>query len=179
MAIGQEGGQAVKSKDPFAGNGIAIKDAEVKLIDEVQLAATRSGILDFVEAREGDMVQKGQKVAGLKDQVARAELAVAKSEAENDVNIRFATESYEAFKVEYDAIVDANKRSTKTYSRSEVEKRRLEVVKAGLQIEQAERDLKVAKEKVKQAEAMLEEYSIVAPFDGVVTKVFKSKVQTS
>src|SRR5262245_56279581 len=68
---------------------IRAQDCTVKLLDEVVLSCERPGILGTVSVREGDTVQQGTLLAGLKDDVARAALAVAEAEADSDVEIRY------------------------------------------------------------------------------------------
>ncbi len=176
--VGQDkpkaGTRAAKNKAPAKTN-LKILRAEIKIIDQVELAAARAGILDFVEPSEGDEVRADQKIAGLKDAVAQAELRTAKAQAENDIEIRYAKENFRFAKMDYNKSIDANKRVKQAFSEIDLQEKLLAAEKAKLQIEQAEWQFKVNKVKAEQAEAVLDEFSITAPFDGVVTKVLKSK----
>jgi len=172
---GQEQVKKAK-KPPKAATGvITIERAQVKLIDQVELAAAREGILKFVEPREGDLVQADQIVAGLKDEVARAEYDTAKAQAENDIEVRYATKAFEFAKKDLEKSQAANKQTRRAFSDIDIEEKLLAAGKADLQIEQAKWQFDINKRKADAAQAVLEEFSVAAPFDGMVTDVKKSK----
>ena len=154
---------------------VTIKRAQVKVIDKVELAAAREGILKYVEPREGDMVQADQIVAGLKDEVARAEYDTAKAQAENDIEVRYAKKAYEFAKIDLKKSQTANSQIRGAVSDIDIEEKILAAGKAELQIEQAKWQFDVNQRKADAAQAVLEEFSVVAPFDGMVTAVKKSK----
>lgn len=174
-AAGQDGDQESKKPPQSAPGVVIIKRAQVKLIDQVELASAREGILKFVEPREGDMVHADQVVAGLKDEVARAEYDTAKAQAENDIEVRYATEAFEFARIDLQKSQDANKQTRRAFSDIDIEERKLAARKAELQIEQAKWQFDINKRKADAAKAVLEEFSVVAPFDGMVTDVKKSK----
>src|SRR5262245_32037739 len=86
---------------------VELEDCIVKLLDEVVLSCERPGILGTVSVREGDTVQEGALLAGLKDDVARAALAIAEAEAESDVEIRYAEAARGVADLEHERMVDA------------------------------------------------------------------------
>ncbi len=168
-AAGQE-----KSKRPKA-SAVTVGRCYIKLIDEVTLAGGRTGILAFVEPREGDAVRKDQQVAGVVDDVAVATFNVAEKEATNDVEIRFAKAARDVAKAELDKAVFTNEKVSGTVPDIEVKKLELAHVRAGLQIEQAENQFEINKLKRDEARENLKLFKILAPFDGVVTRVYKAK----
>ncbi|MGH7199571.1 MAG: efflux RND transporter periplasmic adaptor subunit [Planctomycetaceae bacterium] len=154
---------------------LTLDRCHIELIDQVTLASDRPGILAFVEPREGDRVQKDQRVANLDDRVAAAKLKVAEKQAENDVEIRYAKAAYEVADIKHRRMVEANRRQEKVIPELEVMAAKLEADRAFLQIEQATHEFDVAQKTMLEAKAEWETYQILAPFDGVVTKVYKKK----
>lgn len=154
---------------------IEIGRCRIKLIDQVTLASDRSGIISYVEAEEGHEVQEGQKIAGLQDEVAAANLAVAQKKSENDVEIRFSTKAAELAQAEYDKALEANKIVKNAVPDIEVRRLKLAAEKSALQIEQADHQRKLDALNRDQAQAELNTYRVKVPFDGTVTRVFKHK----
>lgn len=156
---------------------VRLEKCRITLIDHVTLASDRTGILANVEFKEGDTVAKGVQVALIADDVAKATLAVAEKKGTNEVELNFAKVASQAADRELERLVEANKKSgdTKSVSLLEVDKARLAADKARLSIEQATHELTVNKldRDVKAAE--LKTYSVLAEFDGVVTRIFKKK----
>jgi multidrug efflux pump subunit AcrA (membrane-fusion protein) len=154
---------------------IKAKDCVVKLIDEVTLSSERAGILGPVAVKEGDLVTEGQLLATLKDDVARAALAVAEIEAASDVDIRFAQNASEVAAVEYEKVQEANKRVPGTVPGVEVRRAKLASDKTVLEIEKAQHTHEVQVAKRDESAAQLASYRIEAPFDGFVTRVLLSR----
>ena len=154
---------------------IVIERCRIKLIDEVVIASGRTGVLGFVEPREGDMVRKDQQVAGLMDDVPRAAFSVAEKEASNDIEVRYALKAAEVAQAEFAMSRDINNRVKKTVPEMELEKLRPHAERGVLQTAQAEHQFEIAKLKKDEAAAGLKLFRIEAPFDGVVTRVYKNK----
>jgi multidrug efflux pump subunit AcrA (membrane-fusion protein) len=178
LGVAASGLAADKAEKPEKSDAIPVGPCRVKLIDSVILASARTGVLAFVEPSEGDLVTSKQQVAGLMDEVARAQYEAAEKEASNDVEIRFAKKATEVARVEHEKAVEANKKSDPkfpVYPDIEVRRLLLAAERGALQIEQAEHQFIVNGLKRDEAREMLKTYRIEAPFDGVVTKVFKQK----
>ncbi len=154
---------------------IALRKCRIKLKDQVTLASDRPGILAFVEPGEGDFVRGSQQIAGLKDEVAKAVLVIAEKKSQNDVNVRYSVKAAEVARAEHEKALFANLKLPGTIPDIEVLQLKLAAEKSLLQIEQARRELLIAGLDRDQAREELKTYSIVAPFDGVVTRVYKSK----
>ena len=157
---------------------VRLEKCRITLIDHVTLASDRTGILANVEFKEGDTVSHGVQVALIGDDVAKATLAVAEKKATNEVEVNFAKVAKDAAEKEHERLTEANRKAgegIKSVSLLEVDKARLAADKAKLSIEQAEHELQVNKldRDVKAAE--LKTYSVLAEFDGVVTRIFKKK----
>ena len=154
---------------------VEVDRCTVKLIDEVILSCERAGILGAVSVREGDRVTEGQLLATLKDDVARAALAVAEIEDSSDIDIRFAQNASEVAAVEYEKVQEANRRVPGTVPGVEVRRARLAADKTVLEIEKARHTHEVQVAKRDEAAAQLATYRIEAPFEGFVTRVHLSR----
>lgn len=154
---------------------ITLNRCRIKLIDNVLLASDRAGILAFVEPEEGDSVTSGQQVAGLRDEVAVARLAITEKQAENDIEVRYAVKAAEVAEAEHEKAVEANRRVRGAVPEVEVRRLKLAAERSVLQIEQAKHQLEINRLNRDEASAELQTYRIVAPFDGTVTRVYKSR----
>ena len=143
----------------------------ILLIDRRQLASDIPGVISFVEPREGDSVEKGELVAKLRDEVVTAELAVAEKKAASDVAIEHARAAHAFSEVEY-----AKQRvlfSQMATTSLEVERTKVIAERSRLEVKQAELQQELDALARDEVRARLSIYHIQAPFDGVVTNVYK------
>ena len=159
------------------GGAIDVAQCRVTLIDRVTLASARAGVAVFVEAREGDRVRARQVVARLDSTVAEASLAIAQQKASSTIERRMARNLVELSRAEYDKAIQANQKleGGGVFADIEVRRLKLSVDKSGLQYEQAENEQLIHSLSAKQIEAELKTYSVESPFDGIVTRVHRSK----
>ena len=143
------------------------------LIRRASLAGARLGILQTVSVSEGDLVERGQVVATLRDDMARQTLAIAQLEMANTVELRLTKKTSELATLEYSKAMELNRTIPGGYSELDVKKLRLAAEKSVLHLEQADFLLNMAALKTKEAEVALDSYRIVAPFAGVVLQVNK------
>jgi multidrug efflux pump subunit AcrA (membrane-fusion protein) len=158
-----------------APRGVRVEQCIVRLLDEVVLSSERAGVLASIDVREGATVSEGQLLAGLKDDVARATLAVAEAEAESDVDIRFAQKASGVAEIEHRKMVEANDKVPQTIPDIDVRKAKLAAEKTVLEIEKATQTRKIHTLKRDEAAAQLDTYRIEAPFEGFITRVHFSK----
>lgn len=156
-----------------ADGKIRLAHCRIKLSDERTLASERTGVLESVMVREGSTVKPDQAVALLRDGVVRAQLAVMEKQATNDIEVRFSKKASELANTEYGKSLQAEKTVKGAVPESERQRLRLAAEKAILQIEQAEIQLAVAELKRLETLEILRTHRVVAPVDGVVTKVLK------
>ena len=168
-----------------SSNQIEVSSALIKLIEQVDVPAREAGVLVAVKVREGQMVDEGDQLAQIQDAEARLaaarakiEVDIARKNAENDVNIRFAKKSAEVAKAELRRAQDSIDKYPKSISDTEMDRLRLTVERAVLEVEQAERDFEIAEftrqieENEHQfAEQKVERRKITAPISGVVVQV--------
>lgn len=163
---------------------VLLPECRIVLIRQVTLACDRPGVVKSVEFHEGDAVEAKQQVVLIADEVARANLASAEAKADNDVDVRFNEMARKVAEVEHQKNVEANEKAEAKskaegkqlvvpVSPLEILKLRFAADKAGLGIEHAKNELKLNTLAAAQARAELATYSVMAPFDGVVTRVLK------
>jgi len=163
-------------QDPVGdASRITLSRCRVKLIDQVTLASDQIGILDFVEPEEGDRVRANQQIAGLKDDLAQAMYAIAKKKAENDIQKRYSRKAADLAATELLKAKDANRQVEGTVPDIEVQRLQLALEKSELSIELADDEYLIAQLEAGEAEARLKMYRLEAPFDGVVTQIYKRK----
>lgn len=163
-------------KEPAANqeSAIEVNECRINLIDRVILGSDRPGVLEFVEPNEGERVKKGQVIAALKSDALKASRKTAEKKATNDIEIRYSQKARDTAYVELEMNLDINKRVPNTISILDIKRYTLNAEKSDLQIEQAELEYEMSKLQLEEIDAQLEEMKIVAPFDGVVTKKFRS-----
>lgn len=153
---------------------ITVMDCRIKLIDRVILGSDRPGVLEYVEPTEGEKVKKGQEIAALKTDSLRASRKTALMRASNDIEIRYSQKARDTSYVELEMNLDINKRVPNTISLLDIKRLQLTAEKSDLQIEQAEMEFDMNKLQLAEIDAQIEETKIIAPFDGIVTKKFRS-----
>lgn len=159
-----------------AAGVITAESCQVVLKDSAILAAERPGILDKIEAREGDFVRANSEVAWLRSGEASAVLKTAELTASNDVQIRYATKSSEVADQALNMAIDANSKGVIAVPKAEIMKLTLESQKGILSIENSKHDMAVSQQKVVEANETLKTYTVrTSNFDAVVAKVFRKE----
>lgn len=151
-----------------------IEECVVKLADERSLASGQSGIIEKVHVREGDRVKKGQLLAELDARVPLAALAVAQTQADNDVNERFAVAAAEVAEAEYASVKASREKNRSSFAWIQEEKYRLERDRSRVEIEVAQHETKINEQRRDEAAALVATYRIYAPMDGVISRVYKA-----
>ncbi|HVU88536.1 MAG TPA: HlyD family efflux transporter periplasmic adaptor subunit [Pirellulales bacterium] len=168
-----------------ADDSIVVEEALVTLIEQAEVPAREAGVLAVINVREGQIVAVGDALAHLDDTQAQLtkkraeiELDVARAEAANDVDVRFAQKSTEVTRAELRRASESMEKYKKSVSATELDRLRLEAERAALQVEQAQEELKVAgfTERLKQNELdyaawTLERLRIKSPLDGMVVEI--------
>lgn len=168
-------GQVLSAGDEESVRELQLTECRIKLIDQVVLASDRTGVLKFVEPREGDSIRAQQRVAGLDDDLILAEVAAAEHKATNDIEIRAHQKSSELADVEYEKSQQANREVKNTVPLIELHKLKLAAEKARLEIELAEHELTFNRLERDIKRQELGTYAITTPISGLVTKVYKQR----
>jgi len=168
---------------------IEVPSALIRLIEQADVPAREAGVLADVKVSEGQMVEEGELLAQIMDfesrlarDRAKIEVEIARKNAENDVNLRFAKKSEEVAKAELQRALDSIENYPKSISNSELDHLRLVVERATLEVEQAHRDFEVAaftrrikENEYESAAQQVERRKIIAPFEGVVVQVSRHR----
>lgn len=153
---------------------VPVESAALQLIKEIPLSTDIAGTLEFVDpTEEGQVVQAGQEVIRLQDDVIRAELESAQRKAEFTTDIDFAVVALEKAKIDLQVQQEQNAANPQfpPFTEAELRQSRLEVQKAEAQLQKANDDMEVLRLEAKTKEAQLKQYSVSSPIDGVVTNV--------
>ncbi|MCH7687776.1 MAG: efflux RND transporter periplasmic adaptor subunit [Planctomycetes bacterium] len=157
---------------------IVIQQCRVELIDSVELACERAGVLDLV-AGEGQQVKKGDVVAHVRDSLSRMALEIANKRADNDVEIRYARKAQELEELKYLRSLKANKEFSGTVSDLDLREQRLSAEKALLLLEQSRNELAINLLKRDEAAQRLKLHRVEAPFSGMVREVHKRQGEST
>ena len=172
----------------FAEN-IFIKDAQLSLIDDIHVASRDAGVIETVDVRAGDEVSEYSVLLQLDQSTqrtavagAKAQWEIAKEEAQNDVNVRFAKKSVEVAADELRRSRQARHRFAGAVSGSEIQRQELELEQAILSGEQAIHEMKINRltellRASEHDEAMLrlQHRMIRSPRSGVVSEIMVQK----
>lgn len=164
--------EPVNAQQPrAAANVVKAQLCVIKLKYVATLAAERPGIIEYIEPEEGDSVRAGATIVGLKNGVAKATYIKELEKTKNNVHIRYAEASYDVAKTDLNRGINANTSVPGTIPEIEIDKLNLAAKKANLQIEQAEFEQKIALLTLEENLEALKTYQVVAPFDGIVSKI--------
>jgi membrane fusion protein, multidrug efflux system len=159
----------------FEPKQIELRKCPIKAVKSARLATDRPGVLAEIDLKEGDSVHEDQVVARLMDEVPKANLEVAKLVADDEVEVQYATKLNAVDTKEYEKSLAANRQHYNTIPQLDILRAKLNMEKSQLQIGKAKHEIAVNLLKAKQAEAELNTYRIMAPFDGVVTSIVKHR----
>jgi RND family efflux transporter MFP subunit len=147
--------------------------ATVDWIEKSDVAALREGVIEKMELRLGDPALMGKPIGYLHREVAELTVAKNKIQAES----RGAIEKGKAALDVAITIVAINKRLNEKkpgmVSKEDMAKAEGELKVADAQILEATENQKVAQADLALAREVLKQHTIVAPFDGVVIKLYR------
>ena len=138
-----------------------------------------------IPVREGQEVTAGELLAQIDDaiplmqyNVALFKLEVAKKQASDDIDVRFATAAEAVARAEYQLAVESNRKVEGTVPQAKVRELLLDERKMELSIEKAQKDMdvaelqaQVAENELKAAKVNLEHRRMLAPLDAVVVEL--------
>ena len=147
-----------------ATDAIVIKNAILKPIQTVSVAAGVAGVIERVLVTEGDIVSVDQTIvkircddAKLNHERATVALATATAKATRDVDIRLAEKSSQVAEQELGRTLKANSLAADTYPANEVDRYRLMFERSKIEIERFKLDQQLAILAKKQAEIELKQ----------------------
>ena len=148
-------------------------------------AGREAGLLAAVQVSEGQMVQEGQLLAQIDDTEARLaeeqagiDIQIARANATNDVNLRFARKSVEVAKAELQRAEQSNQSFAKSVSDSEMDRLQLVVERSFLEVEQSQHEQTIAgftlqarESQPRSVQEKVQRHKLLAPFGGVVVQI--------
>jgi macrolide-specific efflux system membrane fusion protein len=160
---------------------VAIYESDVP----ADLPAQQGGVLRSINVKVGDQVKPGDVLATVDDEqeklslaAAEERLAMAREEAGNDVNVKYAKAAAKVYQYKYETVKDAIDKVPDSFSKSDVVTYLLQWEQYYLQTEQAIHEQNLAKMSVRVREAEnklaqhdLERRQIKAPVEGVIEEV--------
>lgn len=147
--------------------------ATVDWIEKSDVAALREGVIREMELRLGDPAVKGQPIGYLHDEIAELSVAKAKIMAENEAGLERARAAAEVALTVVARNKRLNDRKPGMVSQEDVAKAEGELKVAEAAVKEAQGQLDVNQAELNLAQQMLNEHTILAPFDGIVTKRLK------
>ncbi len=153
---------------------IPAEDAQMQIKRQVPIATEVAGTLVIVNPlEEGVSVKKDELLIKLNDSVILAEVERARKQSLMKTEIEFAEVALETALENQKTKQAANERRPGAFTPSEMRQVALEVRKGEAQLSKSNDDMILHGEDLKIKEAQLNQYSVLAPFDGFVTKVQK------
>jgi multidrug efflux pump subunit AcrA (membrane-fusion protein) len=164
---------------------VEIPNSLLKIIRSVSVPAETEGVIVELNVATGDVVSAGDRLAGIRQDVAKLamkaaefEYQVAKAKVENNIDIRYSRKAHEVAQADLKRALDTNKRVRNTITQGEIDHLRLVVERTKLEIEQAEQNdrietlnLSLKENTVKQQNLFLQRHVIRAPIGGMVVAV--------
>ena len=176
------------SSTSTSSNGkIVIKNANLKFVNDLDIASQADGLIQELVADEGDMLTKGELLVQLDDRLANSELAVthkeveaAKEKAKDDSEILYSRAAFNVAEIDYTKTEELNARGSETDSelrKKWLEKRRAElaITVAELKNNQDKAAVEVASAKEGAAAVQVDLRKMLVPFDGIVAEKKKEK----
>ncbi len=134
---------------------------------DVAVAAPEMGALAEIRVVEGDIVKKGDLLAILDDDVLRASLEVARRSMTAEGMLRSATADLQMKKGEQEKLKQLRERNHA--SQQELDRMETELLIAEARLLSVREDLEVKQLEFRRIEAQLNQRSIRAPMDGIVS----------
>ena len=164
---------------------IKLTSAVTQIVETVDVPAQRSGVLETVGVREGQVVARSEMLgeilddgSQLKYERTRTEFAIAQRAAKDDTLVRFAEKSLEVAQAELARSENVNQSVDSAVSDTELDHLRLLVSKARLEVEKSQIDFEVAKLNaglkeidLKETKFELSKHEIRSPIAGQVELV--------
>ncbi len=165
----------------FSGSRIASGQDEIRVkthsallevVRRVPVSTEVAGrIVSVTPSDEGVLVKAGAEMIQLDDAVIQAEVHRAKVELDLQTEIEFAKVSLDVATAEQQQKRETNQRRPGAFNPSEIRQVELEVKKGEASLRKAIDDKQIQDAELKIKQAQLAQYTVKAPFDGLVTLV--------
>jgi len=170
-----------------ADGKIIIRNANLKFVNDLEIAAQADGLILDLVADEGDILAQGSLLVQLDDRLANSELQVtmkeleaAQEKAKDDSEIEYSRAAFDVAAIEYTKSEELLARDAETETdlrKKWLEKRRAElaITVAQLKNNQDKAAVEVSIAKRGAAEVQVDLRKMTVPFDGIVAEKKKEK----
>ena len=148
-------------------------DGYTEHYDSVEVATSETGIVQAVLVREGDIVQAGDIVAKLDDELHLVLLRIAEQAMQSQGSLNSAEAELQLRRQRLNKLVEL--RDQGHARQDEVERARADEAIAAARLLSAHEELLIKKLEHRKMQVQVERRTIRAPMDGVVTKIHKKK----
>ncbi len=166
---------------------IKVQNAILKTIETMVVPAESTGVLMAVNVAEGNVVESGQELARIRDDIvrlqvdrAKLQMETAKRKQKSDIDLQLALKSAAVSENELKRAENANRIVSNTYPQNELDRLQLVLDRARLEIERAKHEkelqvieVQVAENEHKQSLDLLARHRILAPSRGMIVLVEK------
>lgn len=158
----------------FAASATALADPSSVLgylepYRSIEMNVSESGRIGEIHVEEGDAVSEGDALLSLNNEVLKAQLEIAKIQAQSEAATIVANADLKVAKDRYGKLTRL--KSSGTAHTSEVARADAAVKKAEGQVSIAEEEKQIAAFRVKEIEAQIERRILRSPIDGVVLDI--------
>jgi RND family efflux transporter MFP subunit len=147
--------------------------ATLEWIEKADVAALREGVIEKMELKIGMPVKAGGTIGQLHSEIAKLSVTKAELAATGEATKRKAQAQKELAQATLARGQRLEKRGQNFISKEEMEKAEAEVNVAAAMVAEAEEKQKLDKAEADLAKRVLEEHTIIAPFDGIIYELMK------
>ncbi len=164
---------------------LKVESVVLRPLQEAEVPARRTGLLESIVVLEGQQVKGGQllaeldsRAAVLENEQAQLEVAGAQAKATSQIHIQYAVKALEVAQAELQRSEESIRKFARSVSQSQLDVERLTVEKLTLERQQAEHEmelegfaLQLKQSLLKATQLNVEQHTIRAPFTGTVVLV--------
>lgn len=161
------------SVNPTSDGTIEVPRCTIRFYRRAELASDRPGIIAQMPFDEGDAINEGDLVVSLRDEVAVAELKLAKERAASETAVEIARKEAAAAALELKSYEEGNELVPGLHSENVVERARLIKEAREKAILRADEEVSLNKRAVDRAQAEVDSLRIYSKQSGIVTRVLK------
>ncbi len=162
-----------------------VESVVLRPLQEAEVPARRTGLLESIVVLEGQRVERGQllaeldgRAAVLESEQAILEVAGAQAKATSQIHIQYAVKALEVAQAELQRSEESIRKFARSVSQSQLDVERLTVEKLTLERQQAEHEMELEgfsfqlkQSLLKAAQLNVQQHTIRAPFAGTVVLV--------
>lgn len=165
---------AGRAPAPAGAETLTVYECQIDWIEKSDVAALREGVIDKMELQVGAEVVRDGVIGLLHNEIAKLTVAKAKVAAENTAAVLKGQAQKDLAEAVLARSLRLDRLNKNAVSREEIQKNEAEVKVADAMVKEAQENQKLAKAELDLANRALEEHTIKAPFDGIITERMKN-----